>query len=493
MRNPASLASLAFTFALTLAVACGSSSDSSAPPGPGGGVAGARADAGASSHGDDGTGAGDGSASTPPPSDAASDTAPSGPFTPASHAPFPVVKYLGAPILAATKVVTITFAADANAAQLESFGAAVAATPWWDTVRAGYCEPSSSTCVGDGPAGASVELKTAAATSYTDSFQGKGSTFQQFLSQEITSGALPKPDASTLYLFYVPQTTTITVDGDTTCNTIDGYHNWMTVGSQPAVYAVVAECAPYPGGTLDTVQMATLTASHEIAEAATNPEFTANTAGFQLDDNDPNNWGWLDVQFGGEVGDMCQDYFGLGQDETTEGGFSVQRIWSATSAAAGHDPCVPIPAGEVYFNAAPTKPRFVLDVGQTVTFEVDAFSEAPMSDWVLTAMDATDPKKTYLTFSIQGGTSDGDAGARTTVNNGAKVQVSMTLIADPGGTTNQEADALLVSSIGDLGTATVAHTWPIGVLSTADAADAGVSATSRTTGARHGGRVHPRR
>src|SRR5262249_35150198 len=81
----------------------------------------------------------------------------------------------------------------------------------------------------------------------------------------------------------------------------------------------------------------------------------------------------------------------------------VQRIWSNQSALAGHDPCVPIPAGEVYFNAAPVledtfegqvpgvsfKTKSVkIAAGQSRTIEVDLFSDAqPSAPWNVTAQE----------------------------------------------------------------------------------------------------------
>jgi hypothetical protein len=55
---------------------------------------------------------------------------------------------------------------------------------------------------------------------------------------------------------------------------------------------------------------------------------------------------------GGEIADMCvlePSSFITPPDV----GFLVQRVWSNANAAASHDPCAPVPAGEVYFNAVP--------------------------------------------------------------------------------------------------------------------------------------------
>ena len=68
----------------------------------------------------------------------------------------------------------------------------------------------------------------------------------------------------------------------------------------------------------------------------------------------------------------------------------MQRAWSNQQAAAGHDPCVPALAGQVYFNAAAVLKDNVITtvfgqkvyvkgvkipVGQTGTFALDLFSD----------------------------------------------------------------------------------------------------------------------
>jgi hypothetical protein len=384
--------------------------------------------------------------------------------------PFPPVTYQGGPLIAAPNIVTITFPGDTLASQVATFGTSVASSTYWDTIRAGYC--GGGTCIGDGPAGTSVALTAASATSYTDSSAGGPSTLQTFLAGLITGATVPAPDANTIYALYFPTTTTITLDGGVSCQAFDGYHSAMTVGSQQVYYAVIPECpAPQMTPSITTLQNTTITASHEFIETSSDGSFQQFS--FALNLNDPATWGWADVS-SMEVGDLCADPFGLGQDEATENGFTVQRIWSAQHAAAGKNPCVPIPTGEVYFNAYSTYSVVVEDVGQTKTIEVDALADGAMGSWTVLPQDWTSQTSTYLSFSIQGGTNT-DAGPEVQVQSGDRIQLQVTLTADPATAPYGEADAVLVSAIGNGQTATAAHFWPFIVLTTAQAADAGVT------------------
>ena len=406
-----------------------------------------------------------------------------GSFTEASHQAFPSVINWGGSVLTAPKVVTITFGSDTLATQFDTFGQSAASSSWWDAVRAGDCDANGTTCVGDGPTGTSVAVPAAAAASYTDSLEGAASSLQTALSNLITAHTVPAPDANTIYVMYLPGTTKITMDPQDPavnspydCPDTYGYHNGMKVGQTQVWYSVVLECPPDPSAPSQAppttvLGNATGTAAHEIVETATDPDSNE----FYLDTSDPNTWGWNDV-LGGELGDMCVDPFALGQDGTMDGAFLAQRIWSVPAAKAGHNPCVPVPVGEIYFNAAPaTSSVVVVDVGQSKTIEVDAFSDAARADWTLTAADWTDLNTTYLSFSIAGASAP-DAGVDLQVNNGSKIQLTVTLLADPGQTTNGEADAVLISANGDPSTMTEAHLWPFIVMTPAEATDAGIAA-----------------
>jgi hypothetical protein len=410
--------------------------------------------------------------------------------------PLPAVEYLDGGLLTAPKIVSVTFAGDSLASDLQTFGETVTSSAWWNTVRSGDCEPSGGACVGDGTS-AYVAISTAAARSYTDSaVAGDPSTLQQWLAMAISTGQLPAPGpgsiSNTVYVLYFPPTTTVTLDGSQSCQEggFDAYHAWMKVGSQQVPYAVIVECAPVapydPSVPVTTLlQNTTLSASHEILETSTDP---IPPTGFALDPTNTENWGWIDVTGGGELADMCVDFFGLNQDQTSDGVFTAQRMWSISRAAANEDPCVPVPAGEMYFNAAPQQSFFVLDVGESATFAVDAFSYQAMDDWTLIAEDDSDPMTTYLSFSIAGGTQT-QAGPTIQVNDHSTVEVTVTLVKEPGALETGEADGLIVSFSGDPAAPTAAHFWPIAVMSTADAVDAGIPAGN----ARHAGLPAARR
>ncbi len=444
-------------------VACGSSSNgsNSSPQGGGDGGSDAIANEGGSDGGLVDTGSDSKGTETGPGTD--------GPFVRADHLPFPQVIWQDGPVMTAPAVVSVTFAGDPNVSTYDQLGQGIASSMWWNTVRSGYCEGDGGACVGDGPAGVSVQLSMAASPMYTDA------QIQALLKAQIMNGTLPMPDATmpvsnTVYVVYFPGTTTVDDgSGSTSCSAFDGYHNAFTIGSQQIPYAVIDEC-DY-GSPAATLAATTGTTGHEVIEAATNP---GTPTGYYLDFSDPNTWGWNDVQ-AGEVADMCDDIYGLGGDKATDGTFTVQRIWSNALAAAGGDPCAPVPAGSVYFNASPSQAVYVLPVGGSVTFEASAFSTGPMSDWVLSAQDFTDYTTQYLSFSIQGGTAT-DAGPIVMVNNGAKPKITVTLLADPGGTTNGEADGVLLSTIGDPANPTADHDWPFIVVTPADAMDAGIDA-----------------
>jgi hypothetical protein len=286
--------------------------------------------------------------------------------------PEPDVTYNGGNILDTPNVVTVTFDGDALRSTVEAFGATITDTPWWDAVRDGYCD-SRQKCIGRGTNGGTVHLpSTAPAGSYTDSANGGASTMKTFIDGYVTNGTFPMPTSNTLYVIYFPSTTSIDLDGAKSCNQFGGYHNSMTSKGVTFAYAILPRC---PGGT----DYLTFASSHELIEAATDPFLSGN----------PNNpYGafgsftdaW-DVLSGGEVGDRCVDVFGMGADSTTESGYKVQRTFSNKASKAGHDPCVPAPAGAVYFNVAPRGGDVVnVAVGGTVSVAVDAFSDGPIGN-----------------------------------------------------------------------------------------------------------------
>jgi hypothetical protein len=283
--------------------------------------------------------------------------------------PMPLVTDLGGPKLSAVRVVTVSFSNDDSTlvASLQSFDDSITSTTWWTAVASEYG-------VGAGAGGGHVVLPMAASSAYTDSIRGGDSSVRQLIQSSVASGALPAPDAQTLYVLYFPSGTILRLDGISACAPPGGtgWHDAVTVTPPEAgapldvAYAVLPRCQSDVGAM-------TFAASHEIVESATDPS-PENAPAVQM--TDP---AWL--AFGPEVADVCT---ALETNlSTSVSGFLVQRSWSNASASAGRDPCVPTSAGAAYFNVAPATgtEELVLAVGQSVSFALYAVSAGDAGSW----------------------------------------------------------------------------------------------------------------
>src|SRR5262249_42285690 len=144
------------------------------------------------------------------------------------------------------------------------------------------------------------------------------------------------------------------------CESFGGYHDSITLdeahGARDVAYAVVPRCPSF--GHLHGVDALTAAESHELIEAATDPYPMTNPAFLEPDQA---HLSWLLALGGGEVGDMCAQSPGA-FTKFAELPYVVKRSWSNTAAMNSHDPCVPAPPDEVYFNSVP-------ELGDSVTIE----------------------------------------------------------------------------------------------------------------------------
>jgi hypothetical protein len=239
-------------------------------------------------------------------------------------------------------------------------------------------------------------------------------------------------------MVYFPKTTMVDDQSGTgpqcSANASVGYHSYGTdAANVDYSYAVIPDCT----GMLADV---TSTASHELIESATDP-YDAPKAGWFMDAPTPSLWY---AAYPEEVGDLCEY-----EANTTEGMWTVQRIWSMTAAAAGGSPCVPVPAGEVYFSTTSSPNQMqTVPAGGSATFTMTGWSTSPGQTWQLfvDAADQTDfdPTATISSSSMTtGGT------------------VTVTLHA-PAGTPSGKVGAAFISSgdaTGDLG-----RFWPVGII-----------------------------
>ena len=346
---------------------------------------------------------------------------PGGAFKTTKHTSFPQVPKGTGPVLSSVELVTVTFAGYPYIQEAQAFGDWVVGSSYLKAVGADYG-------VGLGTHVKKVALGVPP--------PGTGNTvddvdIQTWIEAQIASGALPAPPNKNknqyLYMLYFPSSWSVTLQGQSSCQSFGGYHSGLT-GKVKAAYAVANDCGQGFGEV-------SVTASHELLEAASDPYPETQYAYAIRDLTSPF------AVTGGEIGDLCT------QSNTVLGGFDVQRIWSNTAAAAGGDPCIPAPPNETYYGvtASPADTQ-VAAVGQTVTFTVQGWSSGPMDDWSLYVMPAqsTFQAKTSLSTRL--------------INNGETATFTVTV---PAGTPSMSLAAYTINATQNFGGDS--HAWPVAV------------------------------
>jgi hypothetical protein len=445
------LSPITIAAAFALAAACGSSkaSNSGTPPLP---------DAG--SGGDDTDAAVEAAAT----GDAGNEAAPEGPDNgpwPATHYPMPLMLNEGGSVIAAPKIVTVTFTGNPDITALQTFDDTFAeGTPWWTAVTAGYS-------IGAATAGGHYALPDTVSNTSLDDDQGQ---VGQLVTQAVTSGALPMPDANTVFVLFFPSTTTLTVEGGQNCTSFGAYHNTVELttdgGMTQVVYAVIANCPQAPA-TDQTMAETTDDVSHELIEAATDPgvglgELTwygYNNAWFRL----PAAPGTPTQPGQGEVADVCQS----SRTVTDSLGNVLARSWVNAAAMASSDPCQPELPGEIFYSVAvPTKTEaqpgyppsdgyIVVKRGTTATVDSVIFSEAKLPNDVEVTVGTRAQGSTTLDPAIATGITT--SVTPTSGHNGVHVTLTITVastatVGDYGNTTKVAVRAALSS--------TDHHDWP---------------------------------
>ncbi len=260
-------------------------------------------------------------------------------------------------------IVPITWNSDPSQASFDTFADTLGQTNYWKATNSEY---------GVGPAVSGtanhVHLSTTVPTTLQDS------DLQNMVATNAGApGGWPAATEDTIYAFFLAPGTSLQIggfggSGDACMQGVGGYHDMTMVGSQVTAYAVVPSCNF--GGLNTPAQQSTMSMSHELNEAATDPQPPSGYTGFDNGHFAFTYFQMLQV----ENGDACELYMNSFYEdkETTPTPFDywVQATWSNASAAAGHDPCVPAAAGP-YFNVTPLNPTMV-DV--TIPAEVNAFT-----------------------------------------------------------------------------------------------------------------------
>jgi hypothetical protein len=191
----------------------------------------------------------------------------------ANHDPFPIVPNNGGEILAAPRLVTVTFNGYPYRSDVEAYDQWLVGSDWLKAVGADY---------GVG-AGSSINLEVSDTPPTTASDTDVGT----FVADLITRGAGPKPTAgdNVLYMIFYPSSTSLTASGGyASCTSFLAYHTWEIYKGVPVAFAAMADC--HRSSTAAEIAQIEIGASHETIEAATDPYFSAptgpNSAGFEI-------------------------------------------------------------------------------------------------------------------------------------------------------------------------------------------------------------------
>ena len=344
----------------------------------------------------------------------------------------------GGQVLKNPVIVTVTWSGETSADQFEQFGDALGPSDYWKQVTSEYG-------VGAATSGATNHIRLTDAAPATL----KDSDIPALLSQHLTANdnVLPPSTGSEIYLFYIPSATKFMLQGQEVCSSgVGGYHENTTVGGKQVAFAVVPQC----GGMDET----TLSASHELAEAATDP-YPMSRPAYSGFDDDHLAWEFFQ-QFQSEDGDACEFYRDAPMDATPYGvPFTTQRQWSNASAAAGHNPCVPAPKG-AYFNVTPldvesidldltalggdtaTTKGYKVKVGETKTIPLGFYSDASTAPWTISAQPGGIMGRTSGSLDLSLDVTQGQNGQKAyltiTVNAQGKTKGELiTIVSNSGG------------------------------------------------------------
>jgi hypothetical protein len=328
---------------------------------------------------------------------------------------------------------------------MPKFFAAVTASPYFDWLSE-YDTQDLNGLDGTAGSGQAIGRGSLGGTfTLTPSVTGAAVTdaqIQQELTAQIASGALPAPDDDSLYAIVFPKGMTETnAAGATSCTESGfcGYHGTFQIGAQDVFYAVLPSTEPGTGCDVgcgtdpNFFNNATLTASHELLGAVTDPELGLVT-------NGPGRpMGWASP---GEIGDLCNDLPGklVGADGVTyvvqlqydnasgtcivskppssedfsvsappslvitvdpTSGIGTAALNVSTSVLTGGAAPVHLFATGLPFGVVPNFNRDPIKVGETATLTLSADSEAPAGAFSFTLTAASAAATHHLTISGQ--------------------------------------------------------------------------------------------
>jgi hypothetical protein len=277
-----------------------------------------------------------------------------------SHHPFPQVPTRDGALLSPLHLVTIVPGNDsADAFAFFNFSAFVGTTAWWRRIAPEYGLGQAV------PFGQLMGSPIVADVTDHDVFT--------YISDTVEANGGPARDGHTLYLLYLPPGINVIQAGtaNTACHLFAAYH--ARYGDRGDNLAVVQRCTEtYP------IENMTIAASHEIIEAATDPD----QHGYIMPPiaRQPwteTVWNAFDLQGRAELADLCEStYF-------VENQSVFQRIWSNGAAGRGGDPCIPeLP--EPYYATDTEQEWYAVTAGGQVTIPVRGWATGDVAPWALT-------------------------------------------------------------------------------------------------------------
>jgi hypothetical protein len=203
--------------------------------------------------------------------------------------------YYGGPVIKNVNVVPVYWNANtANQTGINAFYSAVT-TGQYMTFLSQYSTTSPAQTIGNGSRGAPF-VDNQSTANVTDA------QVQARLNALFTAGTLPAPNNNNLYMVHFPAGMQITAsDGSKSCVQFCAYHGTYVRNSQNVYYGIIPDLGSggcQSGcGTSTVINNTTSVASHEFAEAVTDPAVgLASVFGPPL--------AWYNSTYG-EIGDIC--------------------------------------------------------------------------------------------------------------------------------------------------------------------------------------------
>jgi hypothetical protein len=270
----------------------------------------------------------------------------------------PQVPDNGGGVLARPNLVLMTYDSDPNQAGLEQWGV-------WFMDGGILANTLGQYGVGNGTI-QFVHLSGSMPASDTTSIDNYVQT------QFTTDAAMPANTSNSIYLLSFPASWS---GSSSFCQSQGGYHTFL--GDQARnypIYAVIADCGNSLQGSLE------VSASHEIAEAATDPYPFEPAWAFSYSSTSP----WV-LSGGGEIGDMCES--NSTHYSTSDGVDYSQYLWSNDAARLGQVPCQPWPADQVYVQTLGPATIQSVAPGTTANIPLFGWASGPIDQWGLFASD----------------------------------------------------------------------------------------------------------